>query len=751
MKNAHWFLTALPCALLSAAPALAQEARPAGDDGSAAATPDVAVVLAPADAERRVRFAADRIEYDSEADVVTASGDVRMESEGNRLAAERVIWTRATGEVRAEGAVSVADPQGDVVYGENVVLADTLRDGAVENLLLVLESGGRLAADRATREDGVTTLFRANYSACPVVDEDGCPRSPTWNITAVRVVVDPVANRIRYRGAALRLFGVPIVALPGFSHPAGGEGGGSGLLVPDLRVSRSNGVEVALPYYKKLAPNRDLTITPHLYSEVLPALEARYRHLTELGAYQLGGIITYGRRRSATLGDLGDSEQSIRGYFEANGRLQLDPLWTLTASARVASDRTFLRRYDISRDDRLRSVLNAERIAERSYVSIAGWGFQGLRATDVAGQQPIAVPAIDARFRTRETELGGRLELQANTLGIIRRDGQDTQRAFVRGQWDLRRLTPLGQELRFTALVRGDLYHTDESLETATAIYRGEDGWQARGIAALAAEVRWPLIGSLFGLSQRLTPRVQLVASPPTENLSIPNEDARALELEDSNLFALNRFPGYDRWEDGARVTYGADWSLDGPNLALRATVGQSYRLDRQAIIAPPGTGLGDRLSDIVGRTSLRYGRQVELVHRYRLDKDSLGIRRNEVDLTVGSYETYLRLGYLRLNRDISLDVEDLRDREEVRAGGRVKFLRHWSVFGSAVVDLTDAEEDPLSSADGYEPVRHRLGLAYEDECAEFALTWRRDYDGFGDFGRGNTFQLRVSLKNLGR
>ena len=64
-------------------------------------------------------------------------------------------------------------------------------------------------------------------------------------------------------------------------------------------------------------------------------------------------------------------------------------------------------------------------------------------------------------------------------------------------------------------------------------------------------------------------PRVQLVLTPPTPNLDIPNEDARSVDLEDSNLFALNRFPGYDRWEDGSRVTYGVDWALDRPNLSI--------------------------------------------------------------------------------------------------------------------------------------------------------------------------------------
>jgi LPS-assembly protein len=121
------------------------------------------------------------------------------------------------------------------------------------------------------------------------------------------------------------------------------------------------------------------------------------------------------------------------------------------------------------------------------------------------------------------------------------------------------------------------------------------------------------------------------------------------------------------------------------------------------------------------------------------------------VDLTVGSEETYVQAGYLRLNRDIDPLVEDLRDREELRLAGRVKIGRYWSVFGATVVDLTDREEDPFSVADGWEPVRNRLGIAYEDECLELGLTWRRDYERLGEFRKGTTFALQIALKGLGR
>ena len=127
-------------------------------------------------------------------------------------------------------------------------------------------------------------------------------------------------------------------------------------------------------------------------------------------------------------------------------------------------------------------------------------------------------------------------------------------------------------------MARGDVYHSNDAGAADIAFYRGEDGWQARAIGALAADLRWPLIGPLFGGTQRLTPRVQLVLTPPTRNLVIPNEDARAVDLEDSNLFALNRFPGYDRWEDGSRITYGARMSArPRPCGRSRASSGKAF------------------------------------------------------------------------------------------------------------------------------------------------------------------------------
>ncbi len=698
-------------------------------------------------ADENIVFSADTIDYDSIIDIVTAKGNVVVARDGYTLRADTVVWNRKSGQVTANGNIRSIGPRGDVAYGDSIEVTDSLKDGVVENLLLVLKDGGRLAARSGSRDGGKLILNQAAYSPCLVERPDGCPKEPSWQVKATKVVYDQDKKRVKYDGARIELFGLPLIPLPGLSHPAETKAG-SGFLVPNLRFSRNNGVEIEQGYYWRVSENRDLTVSGHVFSKVAPMVHAQFRSFENKGAFQLTGYGTYSNRVSTAAGSV-DGSNAFRGYFDGTGRFQLTPNWSASGSIRVATDRTFLRRYDISRDDRLRSNLSLERIDTDSYLAFNGWAVQTLRTGDRQGLQPIALPEIDFRLRLKDPVFGGKVQLQANTLAIGRTDGQDTQRAFGLARWDLRTLTGLGQELTFTTLARGDIYHSDENATTLTALYRGDAGWKVRGVASAAADLRWPFTGQAFGGTQIVTPRIQLVGTHTTGNLSVPNEDARSVDLEDSNLFALNRFPGYDRVEDNFRLTYGVDWSVRRKNVTFDFNIGQSYRLSKQASIFPDGTGLSGKISDVVGRSELRFKDFIKLTHRFRLDKDNLAIRRNEIDATVGSRSTYFQVGYLKLNRDINT-IEDLADREEVRLAGRIRVARYWSIFGSTIIDLTSTREAPLTISDGFDPIRHRLGIAYDDDCLSLAVTWRRDYQPTGDARRGNTFLFRLAFRNLG-
>ncbi len=743
-----WLAGPLALALLGHAPARASEA------GDSPATLPLAQPSAesPSVADQPVSFEADQVDYaDADhGDLVTARGNVFLHREHQSVRADTVTWNRKTSEILADGNVRVVDEDGNETFTDHVVLSDDLKTGVMQDMLLLLREGGRLAATGGTRgADGKVRMDRAAYTACDVVDARGCPTSPIWKITARRVVIDADGKQFHLYGARLDLFGAIKIPLPGLQVSTDGRAV-SGLMVPDIRSSANNGVSLAESYYQRLGDNRDLMLTGTVFSKVKPMASLQYRELTGAGAFQITGYVT----RSVVIPQSGvvtDGQQQTRGYVEANGHLQLSPQWDVDFSGRLTSDRTFLSRYDINYDDVLRSNVNVERVAPHSYFSIAGWAFQTLRPGQTQGQTPIALPEIDWRDTLTDPWANGRISLQANSLAISRSAGQNTQRAFASAQWDVRRITPLGQVVTFTGLLRGDVYHSTDNLLTNIVSYQGQPGWQTRGMALAAVDITWPLIGAALGGVQQLTPHVQVVAVPQVRNLTIPNEDSRSVEPEDDNLFALNRFPGYDRIEDGVRVTYGLDYRLDRPRWTVNATVGQSYRTTTNAVAYPYGTGLYDQVSDIVGRTEVRYRDFFKLTHRYRLDKSTLTVHRNEIDATFGSDSNYLELGYARLNGAIASALESIQDSHELRAAARVGLARHWSLFGSGIFDLSNNNLVPGTTTSKIQPLRTRLGASFTSDCFEFDLTWRRDYVTIGDAARGSSFLLHIAFHNIGR
>ena len=91
------------------------------------------------------------------------------------------------------------------------------------------------------------------------------------------------------------------------------------------------------------------------------------------------------------------------------------------------------------------------------------------------------------------------------------------------------------------------------------AFFSGSDqGAFARGMAGAGLEYRYPFTSTSSWGTQTITPIAQFIARPNEIIPRIqPNEDSQSLVFDDTNLFAWNKFSGYDRVEGGTRLNYG--------------------------------------------------------------------------------------------------------------------------------------------------------------------------------------------------
>ena len=119
----------------------------------------------------------------------------------------------------------------------------------------------------------------------------------------------------------------------------------------------------------------------------------------------------------------------------------------------------------------------------------------------------------------------------------------------------------------------------------------------ARGMAGAGLEYRFPFTSTSSWGTQTITPIGQLIARPSEIIPRIqPNEDSQSLVFDDTNLFAWNKFSGYDRIEGGTRLNYGLQYTADFANGGHANFVGgESIQVAGQnsyTLYDPTNTGL---------------------------------------------------------------------------------------------------------------------------------------------------------------
>src|SRR3972149_4961673 len=133
--------------------------------GLTLATP--AVVQAQVLKDQPVLVSADRVSYDQDKSIVTASGHVELsqtstiERDGQIVREERILladnvtYDEKTGVVSASGHVSLLEPGGIGTFADFVELTNDMKEGVVRDLRMRLSDNSRLAAATARRRGGL--------------------------------------------------------------------------------------------------------------------------------------------------------------------------------------------------------------------------------------------------------------------------------------------------------------------------------------------------------------------------------------------------------------------------------------------------------------------------------------------------------------------------------------------------------------------------------------------------------------------
>jgi LPS-assembly protein len=668
-----------------------------------------------------VSLVADRVDIDAEAGTVTAEGSVEVFHEGRILRARRIVYDEPAGEIRATGPIEIVDAEGGVILADEAALTPDLVQGLIRNGRLLIAGELQLAAAEVRREDDrYTALFRTVASSCEVCAGSS---TPTWAIRAERVVRDEEELQLYFRNATLEVFGIPVAWLPYMRIPDPTAERASGFLVPELRRSEIYGLGLKLPYYRVLGPSADATLTPFVTESGGTLLEGEYRRRLANGGFDLWGTL---------LVDNGLDDRSGRGAFTVEGDYRFGPGFRAELDLEATSDDQFLEQYDYSSADRLTSTARVLRTLEDEYFEFGSIAFQSLRPEEQSEIVPFILPELTYRRLWQDAAWGGRLGLDIDGLGVTRDEGQDVLRFGGGGDW--RRDWQLGP---------GVLAAATAALEADAWQAGGEGGVEEGSYGRLApvasVELRWPLARAGAGATHVIEPIAQVVWSDALGDEDPPNEDSQLPEFDETNLFALNRYPGRDRIETGLRANLGVSYTRHDPaGWSFSLAVGRVVRANDTEQFGSD-TGLDGYASDWVGAASVTLADSLVALNRTRLG-DDLSIRSNEFGLAYEVERGALAAAYVYLAEDSSNPVLGPQpESSEVTLDARYRVLPNWRIAGLWRYDFASDN-----------PIRAGGSITYGNECAEIDLSLSRRFVTSANVPPSTSIGFVVRLTGLG-
>lgn len=691
-----------------------------------------------------VDLQADQLSHDEANQVITASGDVILTQSGRILRADEISYDLKADNVVARGHVVLNEVNGDIHYSEEVTFNQKLKNGFVKGLKSYLNDGSRFTAEEGVREGGVkTTMMDASYTPCEPCKANP-EKAPVWQIVASEVVHDQEAHRVSYKNARFEVHGVPVAWAPYFSHPDGTIKRKSGFLSPSAGYKSDLGAFVTTRYYWNIAPDKDATFGLMAMTDEAPLGLVEWRQRWENASLELKGGVTYSGRIDRDAGVETRQEDEVRGHIFGAGRWDINDKWRAGLNAEWASDDQYMRQYDFSSDDILENEIYAERFSGRNYAVGRLLTFQDIRVREAQEDQPEVLPEIIASFVGEPGSvpiIGGRWSFDTSFLGLQRGgDDPDMNRMSFDVGWQRRFISDYGLLTTADASVRTDFYHArDRAVSTPGSGIDSTSG-ETRVFPQLHIQSSYPVAKPYENMQAKIEPIVALTLAPNIDvSDDIPNEDSRDVQIDASNLFEADRFPGLDRVEDKSRVTYGMRTGLYGYD-GSRGDIflGQSYRLDDDDNPFPVGSGLDMQESDVVGQITGAYKNQYSLNYRFQLDSRNLSSQRHEIDAYADWDRFRLNTNYLFAKALGGTDIDE--SREQLRAGAAYYLNREWRLNTGATQDL--GQTPGLRKA--------HIGLDYFGQCISWSLTGERNLTDDASGESDTEILFRVGLKNLG-
>jgi LPS-assembly protein len=667
-------------------------------------------------------------EIDLQADTAQASDGNVFTLEGNavvlygsqRLEAERITYRQDENELTADGDIRFTAP-GLSIDGEDATLYPDVEKGSMNNITYTLtDVHGRGAADVLNLESRYNQqLEQASYTTCP-------PDNYDWLLSANQVDLDRAEGVGIARNAKLAFKGVPIMYTPYISFPID-DRRRSGLLIPKVGQTEETGVDISIPYYWNIAPDKDATITPRYMSDRGLMMGGEFRYLN---AHNEGTLSAEYLPSDDRFNNEDRSLVAIEHHGNPWPRVE-----TSIIASNVSDDNYF---EDLGTNLVKSSQSTLERTAEAAYHG--SWWDLGIMVQDYQTVDPALtredrpykqLPRIVFDAAPQQRLLGLKFSTHAETNYFTHTVGN-----FVKG-------TRIDVQPRLSLPVQKAAWYIDPAVSLRHTTYNlnnvadGDDDNPSRTTPVVSFDA-----GTFFERSshwgqtnfvQTLEPRLFYLYVPDKNQDDIPVFDTGDYDFNFWTLFRENRFSGPDRMGDANQLALALTTRILDPDNGIQrfsASLGTLFYFRDREVTLPGEPVETDDSSNIIGEVTLNLARNW-------LAKSELQWNPHDSQTSRSDQHLQYRAGPRKL---VNLAY---RYREGIQEQADISFLwpisQSWHLVGRWYYSLDDKTT-----------IETLGGLGYESCCwgAQFvARSFINDDSG----SRNNSFFFQLELKGLAK
>ncbi|VAX77086.1 LPS-assembly protein LptD [Serratia symbiotica] len=570
-------------------------------------------------------------------------GNVKI-TKGNRTLTAKKVELRQIQNPGQSGSVRTVSAAGDVKYSDPQITLSG--DNAWSNLNTkdtdvykgeyeMLDHQGRGAANKIKIRGAnrYTMMESGTFTSC-------LPGDDSWSVSGSKVVFDRTEQVAEVWNARLRIRGFPVFYSPYMQLPIGDKRR-SGFLIPNAKYGTNNGLEFILPYYWNIAPNYDVTFTPHYMPQRGLQWQTEFRYLVAPGS----GLVTLDWLPNDKEHNKYNTDNSNRALLHWKHAGVFDQVWRFNINFTKVSDAKYFTdldsKYGSSSDGYATQKFSLGYANQHWNAIVSSKKFQILDRTDCSTYNSYKVmPQLDVNYYINNLgPFGFHLYGQIAKFNSIDPHSPDAIRWHLEPTLNLP-VTKSWVSLNTEAKLWGSHYEQKipncfasnyinrNSTSHYTAIAPNLDNSINRLLPQFKADGKLVFERPMIlwkGSTQTLEPRIQYLYVPYHDQSNIYIYDTTLLQTNYSGLFRDRTYTGLDRIAANNRVSSGVSTRIYDNALVERfnVSVGQIYHFNRSGAGDPESrydsndrTGsllwVGDAYWKIDDRWSLRGGLQYD-------------------------------------------------------------------------------------------------------------------------------------------